>query len=265
MALIHGDYTHILRNCFYEVQNEVGLGRQEQAYHAGCRLWFEEHHLPVASKSPHRLMLDNETAYTLFPDFVGWDALAIEIKAVPRKLAVSEWVQVRDYMKCRNEALGLLVNFGLDRVHVERVIHTPQPTALVENWDYWQGHITGDERVLGIAVRDALRSIYAAHSTGYGSEVVQKLLLFALERRGLRVSINPVTKAFFQQIVVDESPLECFVIENRLVLVYTALFDSNEFNISRGLSFLKSLGLNWGVAANFGRTEAEFTGLRRSC
>ncbi len=264
MALIHEEYTEILRRCFFEVQNEVGLGRQELAYHTACRLWFEEHRVPVTSKPPHRLMLDNEIAHTLFPDFVGWDALSVEIKAVPRKLTASEWVQVRDYMKCRGEALGLLVNFGLDRVHVERVIHTPQPTSLVEDWSYWQGQIAGEDRDLGMTVRDALHSIYAAHSTGYGAEVVQKLLLFALERRGLRVSTNPVAKAFFHQAIVDERTLECLVINERLVLVFTALFDSNEFNISRGLSFMKSLGLNWGVAVNFGRTQAQFTGLRRS-
>ncbi len=264
MALIHEEYTEVLRKCFFDVQNEVGLGRQEQAYHEGCRLWFAERCVPIASKLPHRLILDDEIAHTLFPDFVGWDALSVEIKAVPRKLLVSEWVQIRDYMKCRNEPLGLLVNFGLDRVHVERVAYTPQPTTLVENWDYWQGHITGDDRDLGLVVRDALRSVYSAQSTGYGSEVVKKLLLFALQRRGLQVSTNPVAKAFFHQTIVDESPLECLVIEKRLALVHTALFDSNDFNISRGLSFMKTLGLNWGVAANFGRTQAEFTGLRRS-
>ena len=260
--LIHEEYTQVLRKCFFDVQNEVGLGRQEQAYHEGCRLWFAENRIPVVSKPPHRLMLKGEIVHTLFPDFVGWDSLSVELKAVPRKLLVSEWVHVRDYMKCRNETLGLLVNFGLDRVHVERVVHTPQPTSLIEEWDHWQGHITGDDRELGIAVRDALRSVYAAHTTGFGTEVVQKLILFGLKRSGLQVATNPVAHAFFHQTVVDESPLECLVIEGRLALVHTSLFDSNEFNISRGLSFLKTLGLNWGVAANFGRTQAEFTGLR---
>ena len=56
----------------------------------------------------------------------GWDAVSVEIKAVSRRLNLSEWVQIRDYMKCRGESLGLLVNFGLDRVHVERVTHTPR-------------------------------------------------------------------------------------------------------------------------------------------
>ncbi|MBI2478675.1 MAG: hypothetical protein HYV60_08590, partial [Planctomycetia bacterium] len=47
-----------------------------------------------------------------------------------------------------------------------------------------------------------------------------------------------------------------------MLLVHTALFDNNQFNLSRGLSYMKALGLPWGIAANFGRQIAEFTGLR---
>ncbi len=39
-------------------------------------------------------------------------------------------------------------------------------------------------------------------------------------------------------------------------------FDDNQFNVSRGLSYLRALGLHWGVAANFGKEVAEFVGLR---
>jgi hypothetical protein len=51
------------------------------------------------------------------------------------------------------------------------------------------------------------------------------------------------------------------VIEDCILLTFTALFDNNELNINRGRSYLKALRLNWGIAANFGKTKAEFTGI----
>ena len=225
-------------------------------------MWFADRGVPVVSKLPHRLLFEGQVAHSLFPDFVGWDAIAVEIKAVPRKLATSEWVQVRDYMKCRNESLGLLVNFGLDRVYVERILHTPAPTTLSENWNEWTGRIDGSDRELGVTVRGILQSIYAEHATGYGDEVVAKLVTFALASRKLSFVVNPIAMAYFQHTVVDESPLEFLLIEQRLALVQTALFDSNEFNISRGLSFMKTLGIPWGIAVNWGKTQVEFTALR---
>lgn len=264
MELMHAEQTELLRRAFYDVHNEVGLGRQEEAYHQALKLWFAENSLPVASRPPHRLSLRGVEAHVLFPDFVGWDVLSVEIKAVPRKLNLSEWVQVRDYMKCRHEALGLLVNFGLDRVCVERIIHTPQATILEENWEHWQGQITGADRELGVAVRDALRLVYAEHSTGYGLEVVSKLILRSMSLHTLPVTVNPIATATFRQQVVDESPLDCLIVDDRILIAFTSLFDSNAFNVSRGLSFMKALGLSWGVAVNFGRDKAEFQSLKVS-
>jgi len=45
-------------------------------------------------------------------------------------------------------------------------------------------------------------------------------------------------------------------------ITFTALFDNNEFNINRGKSYyLKTQSLGWGIAANFGKTKVEFTGI----
>lgn len=227
-------------------------------------MWFAQNSLSVSSRIPHRLYLKTVEAHVLIPDFVGWDALSIEIKALPRKLSQSDWVQVRDYMKIRGESLGLLVNFGLDRVYVERILHSPMATTLDEDWSYWNGHIAGEDREVGVAVCEALRSVYAEHSTGYGLEVVSKLIICSLRLQRLKVEPNPIARAVFRQHVVDESPLDCLVVNGRLLIAFTALFDSNEFNIGRGLSFMQALGLKWGVAANYGRDKAEFRSLRNS-
>jgi hypothetical protein len=206
--------------------------------------------------------LNGEVAHTLYPDLVGWDAISVELKAVPRKLAQSEFVQLFDYLKCRNDRLGLLVNMGLDRVHIERVVYRMPQYSLKEDWGYWTDRISGRAREVGAEVHAALRAVYEQHTTGYGEEVTQRLILFALMQRRLSHVMAPVSKAYFRDHLVHECPLECLVIEGCVLLVYTALFSSNQFNISRGLSYMKALEIPWGVAANFGREVADFSGLR---
>lgn len=262
MDLLYEDKTEVLRRCFFDVQNEVGLGRQEEGYHQACVIWLKQLGVPYRSKPAHNLLLGGEIAHTLFPDLVAWDAITVELKAVPRKLANSERVQVFDYLKCRNDRLGLLVNMGLDRVHIERIVYDPPEYQLKEDWQYWSGRIDGRNREAGAEVRAALGAVYEAHQTGYGEEVTEKLILSELRRRGMGFVAAPLSKAYFRGCEVHEAPLNCLVIEGSILLVYTALFDSNQFNVSRGLSYLKALGLHWGVAANFGREIAEFVGLR---
>jgi GxxExxY protein len=264
MALIYEDKTRVLRRCFFDVQNEVGLGRQEEDYHRACKLWLGENQIPFTSKHPHPLLLDRQVAHTLYPDLVTWDAITVELKAVMRSLRSTESVQLFDYLKCRKDRLGLLVNMGLDRVHVQRMVCEFPETTLEEDWSYWSGRISGRVRDVGIAVRDALRAIYREHQTGYGEEVIAKLIQFALQSRRLAFTVAPVSKAYYHGIELHESPLECIVIEDCMLLAFTALFDSNEFNVHRGKSYLKALNLDWGIAANFGKTKAELRGLGRA-
>jgi len=148
-------------------------------------------------------------------------------------------------------------------VQVERVVYDPPATASTEDWQYWADAIHDEDRAVGLAVRDALRAVYAAHGTGYGEEVVQRLVQCALRNRGLRMTVSPVSKAYYRGVEVDESPLDCIVVEDRVLLVVTALLEVNQFSVNRGLSYLKALGLGWGIAADFGKTDVQITGLRR--
>jgi hypothetical protein len=217
----------------------------------------------VVSKSPHRLYIRGEEAACLFPDFVGWDSIVVELKAVPRPLNRTEWVQVFDYLKCRRNHIGLLVNMGLDRVEIKRVAYDVPTTDCAENWDAWAGRIDGPDRMLGIGIRDALRAVYAEHATGYGSEIVGKLVEKALSQHGLDFAFRPTAKSYFRGVEVHESPLDCILVGGRIVLTLSVLFDSVGFSMNRGISYMKALDVPWGLAADFGKTRAEFVGLRR--
>jgi len=263
MGLVLEEKTRVLRRGFFDVQNHVGVGRDEADYHQAMKLWLDENRVPHKSKCPHPLMLYGQVAHKLFPDFVVWDQITIEMKAIRRNPGQSEFVQLFDYLKCRGDPLGLLVNMGLDRVHVDRIVHEEKTARLEEDWICWAGHIDGQAREVGILVREVLRDIYREHTTGYGDEVIRKLILFALAHHGLTIVESPVAKAFYGDVELRESPLDCLLVENSIVLTYTALFDNNDFNMNRVRSYLKALNMHWGVAANFGKSKAQFTGLRR--
>jgi GxxExxY protein len=263
MGLIYEDRTNVLKRMFYEVQNEVGLGRQEEAYHQACVAWLKNENIPFKSKWPHPLMLGDHEAHSLHPDFVVWDSITVELKAVPRMTTAGELVQLFDYLKCRQDRVGFLVNMGLDRVVDQRVIYDQPLTNLEEDWTYWSGVIGGSSRDLGGAVCNALRLVYHHHQTGYGLEVMEKLIPRAIALQRLSVVAKPVTKAFFRGQIVDESPLDCLVVNNQILVTFTVLFDEVQFSINRGLSYMRALGLEWGIAVDFGKTTARITGLRQ--
>ena len=263
MSLIYEDRTRLLKKMFYEVQNEVGLGRHEVAYHRACVEWLRSAGIPFASKPPHRLMLGDLEAHVLYPDLVLWNEITVELKALPRMTTSGDVVQLFDYLKCRNDRVGFLVNMGLDRVVDQRFIYDPPQYELVEDWTYWVEAIDGVAREVGAAVRDGLRLLYREHRTGYGHEVVERLVPAAIAQQGLKVVKKPVCQAYFRGQVVDESSLDCLVVEDQIVVAFTALFEDPQFGINRGLSYMRALGIEWGIAVEFGRATARFTGTRQ--
>lgn len=259
--MIYEKETALLRKGLFEVQNQVGLGRHEDIYHKALVLWLQNEGVPYTSKEPHPLLFDGKTAHTLYPDLVAWNKITIELKAVPRYLQDSERVQIFNYLKRRNDKLGLLVNMGLDRAHIERIVFDPPVYEHTEDWAHWNDHITGADRNTGLRAREILQKIYDAHQTGYGTEVLEKLISFGLAKNGLHYKTSPTGTSMFHEQILGETPFDCIVIENRLLLVFTALFDNNQFNISRGLSFMKCLHIPWGIAVNFGKKRVQTKGL----
>ncbi|MDP6118847.1 MAG: GxxExxY protein [Planctomycetota bacterium] len=261
--MLYEDQTEQLIGGLFAVQNEVRTGKGEENYHQAYKIWLEENDIPYTSKKDHPVVLNRKVVHTLQPDIVVWDSIIIELKAKSRRLIDGDFIQLFEYLKYRGDRLGLLVNMGLDRVYFERVIYEQPEYALHENWDYWSGSIHGVERETGNSVREGLLKIFNIHGTGYGTEIVSKLIHSELEYRGLKFTTNPSANAFYKTHELGESTLECLVINEQLVLVFTALFDSNDFNISRGLSYLHALDMEWGIAVDFGKKGVRINGLRR--
>lgn len=252
-AMLYRDKTEILLRGLFAIHNEVGLGRSEEIYHEAFCHWLRDANIPFASKQAHHLMLEGEIVHTLFPDIVAWDSITIKLKALPRKLRDEDKVQVFNYLKRRGDRLGLLVNMGLDRVHVERFIFDAPLAQRMEQWDSWAGTIPDATRSTGLALRHALLSIEQVHGTGYGSEVVEKLLTSSLRKAGLRFITKPYGASRYRNNAIGCSPFDCWIIDDQMLFVFTALFDTNDFNIHRGRSFMRSLGIPFGVAVNFGK------------
>lgn len=264
LGLIHAEESRLLRRGLFDVQNEVGLGRGEEAYHQAFLIWLTRAGVPYESKKPHHLLLGAEVASALVPDLAVWDSITVELKSLTRRIRAEDLVQLFDYLKCRSDGLGLLANLGLDRVQVERIVWRPCETSLQEDWGAWHAKIAGEDRDCGNRVREALLAVYREHGTGYGSKVTCDLVLCALAQQGLDIAVSPIASSFYGDVALPAAPLDCIVLDGRVLLVFSGLFENNEYNLRRGMSFLKALGQTWGVAANFGKSRLEISGLHSS-
>ncbi|MCC5847716.1 MAG: GxxExxY protein [Verrucomicrobia bacterium] len=247
--LIEKDKTYLVRKGLFHVQNEVGLGKSEEVYHQALKRWLSKNEIPYESKPPHTLFVGKDPVHTLYPDFVLWDKLVLELKSRPRRFVDKDWVQITNYLKFRNEKLGLLVNMGLQQVVVERVLWPNPDSKLEENWKAWQD---ASSQTLP-HIRAAFLQHFADHQTGYGAEINQKLFLHRLRNKNLSVCCNPIVDCSYDGTHIGKSSLDTWIVEEEVVICQTSLFNDNDFNRLRTRSFMKDLNLPRGLSVNSGK------------
>ena len=121
--LLYADEVYQIQGAIFEVSRELGAGFLESVYQECLALEFEAKSIPFAASPLLRLNYKGrELEQTYRPDFVCFDRIIIELKAV-RDLAPEHRGQVLNYLKATGLRLGLLVNFGsAPKARIERLI-----------------------------------------------------------------------------------------------------------------------------------------------
>ena len=112
----------IIGACF-EVYNEMGCGFAEAVYQECLTLEFTDRRVVFEPKRELKLSYKGKRLEKTYePDFVCFDKIIVEIKAVT-ELADDHRGQVHNYLKATGFRLGLLVNFGgRHKLESERIV-----------------------------------------------------------------------------------------------------------------------------------------------
>ncbi|HUG10231.1 MAG TPA: GxxExxY protein [Opitutaceae bacterium] len=112
----------IIGACF-EVYKEKGCGFLEAVFQECLELEFADQGLPFVAKQRLQLHYKGRLLrQTYEPDFVCFDSIIVEIKAVSA-LTDEHRAPVHNYLRATDRRLGLLVNFGhYPKVEWERIV-----------------------------------------------------------------------------------------------------------------------------------------------
>lgn len=121
--LLFREESYRIRGAVFEVYREMGCGFLESVYQECLEREFRSRGIPAVAQQELGLLYKGETlVQTYRPDFVCFDAVIVEIKAV-REITDEHRAQVHNYLKASGHRLGLLVNFGHHPgVEIERIV-----------------------------------------------------------------------------------------------------------------------------------------------
>jgi GxxExxY protein len=110
--LIYEEESYAIKGACMEVYRTLGNGFLEAVYQECLVIEFRRREIPFVPQKPLILFYQGQKLEQIYkPDFVCYDKIIIEIKAVS-KLAADHQAQVMNYLKATSFQLGLLFNFG---------------------------------------------------------------------------------------------------------------------------------------------------------
>jgi len=120
--LLYEKESYVLRGIFMKIYNELGPGYKESVYVKALIQEFEENTIQFEKEKYLKIIRKGESLGSFRVDFIVWNKIIIEIKALEFLPAVSER-QAQSYLVGSEFKLAFLVNFGSNKLQIIRKIN----------------------------------------------------------------------------------------------------------------------------------------------
>jgi len=123
MNLLYEQETFKIRGVLFRVYNELGPGFLEKIYKRAVIEELDKQKIPYSTEKKFAIHYNNKTIGYNLIDLIVYDKIILELKAV-NNLEKFHTSQMLAYLKATGFKLGLLVNFGAEKLKIRRIIST---------------------------------------------------------------------------------------------------------------------------------------------
>ena len=163
--------------------------------------------------------------------------------------ATAHYFQLINYLKFWNKYLGILINFGLERLQYKRIPFTPVSGVITRG-----GIGNSLSNNTAKQIDSIFDSILSTHELGYGAETYKELFQTECAHQKILCTI-PVVTLQYEDVTLGEPEIGAFCLDSTTLISITALNEqSSAADMTRLLGYMRQTRLHPGLLANFGKT-----------
>jgi GxxExxY protein len=122
--LLYKDEVYAFIGAAMEVHRVLGCGFLEAVYQEQMEIEQTERKIPYRPQKELPVHYkSHQLRKTYIADFVDYEKIIVEIKAI-NQLSAFEEAQLLNYLKATGFEIGLLINFGAEKLQWKRMVHT---------------------------------------------------------------------------------------------------------------------------------------------
>lgn len=119
---LHSELTRTIIQCCFEVMKELGSGFLENVYKNALFIAMKQKGLDVLTEQIYEVVFRKQKIGKYIADLVVNNLIVVELKCC-RVLLSENQAQVINYLKASGLPVGLLVNFGNQKLEYKRLHH----------------------------------------------------------------------------------------------------------------------------------------------
>lgn len=241
------------------VHRELGPGLREELYHQRLAARLREAGVEHFCKPRRELVHRGMVADVFEPDLVVPAGLVPELKHLTGAFEPEHVLQLKCYLKFWRIRVGLLFDFGKEKLLFQRYILDAPAVALPEAGELLANlSSTANCRIIAEAVTQCVLLVTAAHGFGYRDTTYAGLLRADFAAEGIRSESDPVATVTVGTSPLGESQFGGFIVERTLLLKALSQRDAIR-PADRAImqTWLRLLNLPVGVIVHFGKTNLE--------
>ena len=120
--------TQKIIGCAFHVYNQMGFGFLESVYEKCMMIELERSNLRTEAQKPIKAYYEGIVVGDFIADTVVEDTVIVELKSIRRLNQIHE-AQLVNYLVITGKPVGLLLNFGEEKVEVKRKVRILNPSC----------------------------------------------------------------------------------------------------------------------------------------
>jgi GxxExxY protein len=247
--VLYPELSYKIIGAAMDVHNQIGPGGDEEAYHLALLHALHKKGLCAESKLRGLLKNRNQTADIFELDILVENEIILELKHLLGRFDPSHYIQRINYLKFWKKNLGILINFGLDRLQCERVPFTPRTGPL--RCDSAYEKFAENNPDCAKKIKTAFSEILKNHGLG-GTNVYRNLFSSECHFQNSQCA-RPSINLLYDSTSLGEKEVDAFRIDLDALVSVTAMSENTSaVHLARMLSYLHQTGTPHGILANFG-------------
>jgi GxxExxY protein len=260
--LVHPELSYQVRGVLLDVYNTLGPMLKERYYQDAIAVGLEKRGVTCQAEKDFEVYYEGERVGLYYVDvWVDGGKILLELKVAPGIEAIHK-AQAMSYLKVTGADLAIVANYGAASLEDERLpnflhdresefVWQPQPVA--------EGLLYPD---LVNAIQRACHRVHFVLGPGFLHQVYRRATMIELRRSDLTYEYLKRLPVEYEGQLLGYQEVRLILIEGKLLLVVFALHQADDTLAVQLKGYLRRLGLELGLLANFYGSRLTLTPVR---